>query len=454
MIQIISSKNIATSISFVLTLALLITNTFAKTTESPVVITEPDTAENLLNISEKSADRSTFVPTELFTDLTIPIQVDVHMQHRFNEMRSQLLDDRAAHIDYWLTAITIILAIFAIGAVLIGYVGFQRFREIEKEAKGYAEAAKHEYSKTKDAREKQKELLSNISAETVKDNPQEAQRVVTDVTKDPDASLIEKAIGHAITLQSQGLKNDAIEQWRAIAHVAQESDSFLAARAWMSIGYLKAVENPEAAVSAYDKAIKLHPNYPDAYTNRGVANRRMGKLDEAMADYDMAIKIKPDYAMAYSNRAIIWIAKNNIKEAKEDLDMAIKEMPHSVEILNNHGYVNYRLGMFDEARSDMDMAIKLKPDYASAYKNRGNLETELERYEAALSDYTVAINLDPKYEQAYFSRGITNTRLGHVDDARKDLETAIELAQAINYSDLEMQAKQALLSLDAGKGDV
>ena len=81
------------------------------------------------------------------------------MQHRFNENEEPTSRDRATHIDYWLTAITIILAIFAIGAVLIGYVGFQRFREIENEAKGYAEAAKHEYSKTKDARENKKSYL-------------------------------------------------------------------------------------------------------------------------------------------------------------------------------------------------------------------------------------------------------------------------------------------------------
>ena len=48
----------------------------------------------------------------------------------------------------------------------------------------------------------------------------------------PDASLVDKAITDAISLQQQGEHKDAIEKWRAIAQISEESDDELAARAW------------------------------------------------------------------------------------------------------------------------------------------------------------------------------------------------------------------------------
>ena len=486
MTQIIPSGIIAAFVTVVLTTALSITYTFAQTTES-IVINEPNAADAKLDSSEITTDRSalvpvgptkdpkvlgavvaklpsnensTSVPVELSTDLTIPPAVGVYMQHRFNEMRSKLLDDRAAIIDYWLIAITIVLGVVAIVAVLGGYIGFQRFREIEKEAKGYVETAKgyseateHEFSKSKENRENL-EKLNNMSAVTAENDPEKAQQVADNIKMNPEATLIERAIGRAISLQHRDLIIDAMEQWDAIARVVQESDNVLAARAWMSIGYLSAREDPETAISAYDKAINLHPDYYEAYCNRGVVKRTMHKIDEALADYEMAIKIKPEFALTYINRALIWEAKKNFKGAKEDLDIANQLMPQSPEILNNRGHSNVMLGNLVEASTDYDQAIKIRPHFAAAYKNRGDLNMRLEKYEAALSDFSIAISLDTNSPSSHYARGGANAKMGHIDNSRKDFETAIELAQTLNESDLEQDATQALLDLDANKGDV
>ena len=78
----------------------------------------------------------------------------------------------------------------------------------------------------------------------------------------------------------------------------------------------------------------------------------------------------------------------------------------------------------------------------------------LEKYEAALSDFSIAISLDTNSPSSHYARGGANAKMGHIDNSRKDFETAIELAQTLNESDLEQDATQALLDLDANKGDV
>ncbi|NQV69011.1 MAG: tetratricopeptide repeat protein, partial [Pseudohongiella sp.] len=58
----------------------------------------------------------------------------------------------------------------------------------------------------------------------------------------------------------------------------------------------------QEAVTSYEKAIQLKPDYEEAYSNRGAALQELGQFDEAVASYDKAIRLRPNYAKAYSNR--------------------------------------------------------------------------------------------------------------------------------------------------------
>ncbi len=58
------------------------------------------------------------------------------------------------------------------------------------------------------------------------------------------------------------------------------------------------------ALDYYDQAIKIDPNYADAWNNKGIALRNLGKYDEAIECYDRAIKIEPNYADAWNNKGV------------------------------------------------------------------------------------------------------------------------------------------------------
>jgi protein O-GlcNAc transferase len=72
----------------------------------------------------------------------------------------------------------------------------------------------------------------------------------------------------------------------------------------------KSLKRYEEALTSYDRAIAIKPDYAEAYYNRGNALQELKRLEEALASYDRAIEIKPDYAEAYSNRG------NALKELK------------------------------------------------------------------------------------------------------------------------------------------
>ena len=307
--------------------------------------------------------------------------------NRFNDLRSELLDDRAAHIDRWLAVIAIVLTFFGIVVAVAGVLGFRRFREIEAAAKSgvatvtqIVETSKRHLKEIESNRETSNEILRDMNAETAADNPQEATQVVANVRENPGASLIDKAIADAVSLQQQNKKDDAVKKWRAIVDIVEVRDNELAARAWVSISYLLR-ENPTVALNASDRAIHLKPDHATAYNNRGNAKRLLERYDEAIADFDMAIHLKPNYVKTYINR----------------------------------GRAKAALGRHNEAIADYDRAVRVKSKFA---------------------------------EHTYINRGLSKAVLGFKDEARKDFEIALKLARNANNVEIIAQAEQALRDLD------
>ena len=59
------------------------------------------------------------------------------------------------------------------------------------------------------------------------------------------------------------------------------------------------------AIANYTKAIKIDPNYADAYINRGLAKDNLEDYYGAIADYNKAIELDPNDAVAYYNRGVV-----------------------------------------------------------------------------------------------------------------------------------------------------
>ena len=75
--------------------------------------------------------------------------------------------------------------------------------------------------------------------------------------------------------------------------------------------------------SDYDQAIRLKPDYDQAYCYRGLAKYRLKNYSEAIADCDQALQLKPDYTQAYCLRGLAKYRLKNYSEAIADHDQAI-----------------------------------------------------------------------------------------------------------------------------------
>ena len=216
-----------------------------------------------------------------------------------------------------------------------------------------------------------------------------------------------------------------------------------------------------AAISDYDTAIHLNPDFALAYYARGIAKKKLKQYFPAIADYTQAIRLKPDDALAYFYRGNVkadlkqyaaaiadytqairlepddadaYYNRGNVKAdlkqyaaAIVDYTQAIRLKPDDADAYYNRGSAKYELKQYFAAISDYDMAIRLKPDDVLAYVNRGNAKERLKQYFAAIADFDMAIRLDPDYAQAYLMRGFAKEKLKQYFAAIADYDTAIRL---------------------------
>lgn len=127
----------------------------------------------------------------------------------------------------------------------------------------------------------------------------------------------------------------------------------------------------EKAIADFAEAIRLKPDYADAFFKRGTACYLLVRYTEAIADFDQAIRLKPDFAVAFNNRGLAKKELGKYTEAIVDYDQAIRFDPGFTFAFNNRGAANNNLGKYTDAIADFDQAIRLNPNYARAYANKG-----------------------------------------------------------------------------------
>lgn len=66
---------------------------------------------------------------------------------------------------------------------------------------------------------------------------------------------------------------------------------------------LKEMQDIQAALQCYTRAIQINPAFADAHSNLASIHKDSGNIPEAIQSYRMALKLKPDFPDAYCNLA-------------------------------------------------------------------------------------------------------------------------------------------------------
>jgi tetratricopeptide (TPR) repeat protein len=186
-----------------------------------------------------------------------------------------------------------------------------------------------------------------------------------------------------------------------------QADEFNAANDYNELGIVYIEHGRyDDAVTAYNKAIQIYPDFAIAWYNRGNALKQLGRWDDALASYDRANKINSTFYESWYNRGTLLLTLERYEEALSSFEQAFKINHQLSEAYSNHGFVLFKLGRYEEAIASYDKALTINPRIAESWNNRGNALVLLGRYGEAIESYDNAININPNYERARESRDL------------------------------------------------
>lgn len=217
----------------------------------------------------------------------------------------------------------------------------------------------------------------------------------------------------------------------------------------------------DKALISTARALRRNRKHHLAFGLLGVNFARRADHKRAMAAYNKAIKLQPEYLYAYLGRAAVHLADGRDEEAFKDYDQAVRIGSGDYSSYFNRGDAYWRRGMREDALADFRKALaseRLTPEYAAAIGDRFASQLlwkeaiaaytrshALERsvmalmrrakcWEAlrdtkkALADLTAAAELEPGQPAPWSARGLLYAQLGEDEKAVADLNRAVKLA--------------------------
>lgn len=176
----------------------------------------------------------------------------------------------------------------------------------------------------------------------------------------------------------------------------------------LSLGYLMGMRKPGNVVIAYyNKAIRLYPQYTQAYLYRANTLKRIGRFSQAIRDYDSVLRLDPTIAEAYGGRAYCYIKLKGYNHAISDATQAIMMEPEAGDSYLLRGNANAHLGKYQEAISDYSLCIKnfiksekdscnpVQNQIEESYLARAQLHDKLQDYPRAIADLSKIIGMKP-----------------------------------------------------------
>ena len=118
------------------------------------------------------------------------------------------------------------------------------------------------------------------------------------------------------------------------------------------------------------KSSDTEPDSPRGYYERARTYSDKGDFDRAIADCTAAIRLDPNYADAFQMRARTYLRKGGLDKAIADCDAAI-HCEGQAAFFCDRAYAYQKKGNLEKAIADYTIAIRIRPDDALTYCQRG-----------------------------------------------------------------------------------
>lgn len=182
------------------------------------------------------------------------------------------------------------------------------------------------------------------------------------------------------------------------------------------------------SIKNYDKAIqKSKNNYPEAYVNKAILNKKNGQNIKAINNYKKAIKYRVEYPLAYYNLGLLYSEMDSNKAAIRYYKLALKYDANSFKSWYNLGSIYKKQKKYKNAIKAFEKSNQINPQYlkgmsalASVYSNSGKSKQAIQQYQILLKQY-------PNYSKGWYNLGLLLRNKRQYEEAIKAYQRVIAL---------------------------
>lgn len=228
----------------------------------------------------------------------------------------------------------------------------------------------------------------------------------TDIKTSPNSAKLRNAVGGELTTQSLKEKNENKRQSMLV-----EAEGHLV------------------------EALKIHPNYKNAYLQLGNINNYLQRYEQSIDYYNKALQLDPNYQDATNNIGITYRMagefygkeKGDTRKAIQYLEKAYEYNSVDFETAHSLGVAYGISGNTQKAIQLFSQAVQLQPDNVSALNNLASAHGMSGNDMKAIETFERIIQLEPNNANALFNLGTAYAKAGNAEKAQEYQQRAIQI---------------------------
>ncbi len=181
------------------------------------------------------------------------------------------------------------------------------------------------------------------------------------------------------------------------------------------------------AIRFYDEAIAKDSAFVDAWNNKGLAQMKQAKYDDAIYSFNRAVQYKPDYAEALLNNARANLAVHQHFAALEQLSQLAEVWPDTSLLYFTQGLIHSEMGQTNKALVDFFKARKSDSENAEILVNIANIYYHEHQADSAINYLQQALKINANQPHAYNILAMVYAYQNEVENALQAINTAISL---------------------------
>jgi len=175
----------------------------------------------------------------------------------------------------------------------------------------------------------------------------------------------------------------------------------------------------DSAVEDFSMAIKLDKSLDAAWFGRGMAQGRLGYIQEGINDLSVYIKRNPNDSRALTKRGVRYLWKGEKENALQDLKLAIKINPNNAEAHDDLGVVLAQMGDYKQAIKHFSQTILIDNTYQKGYHNLAMALHVTENDIMALDNVNKSLTLNPESRDSLLLKSSILAAMGNLVEAKR-----------------------------------